>query len=51
MKIRDYEKWMNEDFDPKSSFGKKVTYPKKMRKGDLLESESRNDSKKKFKKR
>lgn len=51
MKIRDYEKWMTDDFDPKGSFGKRAPYPKKMRKGDLMESESKHDSKKKFKKK
>lgn len=51
MKIRDYEKWMTDDFDPKGSFGKKGTALKKMRRGDLMESESKHDPKKKVKRR
>lgn len=52
MKIRDYEKWMNEDvdFQPRRE-NKKISSFKKMKRIDLAEDTTKFPDKKRFKKR
>lgn len=52
MKIRDYEKWMNEDadFQPRRE-NKKIVSFKKMKRTELAEDVTKFPDKKRFKKR